>query len=96
MGADRLAGPIGAFLGSGVVADGEDEIEVRGVGRGKFIPAFGAGKGGIEAFALQQRYGKGVGLTGRARPGGKPLKPAFAQTVHHSLGQNGTGGIAGA
>ena len=50
----RLARPVGARFVGGIVADGEDEVHLRGVGSGELIPGFaaqavGRDPGGVES-----------------------------------------------
>src|SRR5579872_3971930 len=55
----RLAGPDGADLLRGVVADGEDEVELGRIGARKFFPAFAAeiGSGKASGFDLLESFG---------------------------------------
>ena len=54
MRAHGLAGPGGADLGGGVVADREDEIQVVRVGARELVPALGPGPVGAVVEVLEQ------------------------------------------
>ena len=72
MSGDGLAGPDGADLVGGVVADGKDEVEMRRAGRGELIPGFasqarGAEAGGFdvpEGFRADRAGGMAAGAIG--------------------------------
>src|SRR3546814_20317677 len=71
----RMADPYGAGLACGVIADGEDKIELRRVRRGELVPAFRAHARYVEAEPVQTRQGPrmagALGLQSEGGRGGK-------------------------
>ena len=54
---DGLAGPVGTGLSGGDIADGDHEFESGRIGRGEFIPGFGAERTDVIIEPLQQIEG---------------------------------------
>ncbi|PHJ93937.1 hypothetical protein VF09_37215 [Nostoc linckia z9] len=96
MGGHRLAGPDGAGFGSGVVADGEDEIELRRAGYCELVPVLRTGEARVVVHALQKLQRVGVNFTLRLRAGRIGLELASAEPVEDGFGDDRAGGIAGA
>jgi hypothetical protein len=96
MGRHRLARPDGANFRSGIVANGEHEIELWRTFNGEFIPVLGTKALGGVIELLQQVEGVGMNLAlGLAsRTVGVEFAKAFA--LQDGFGENGPGGIAGA
>ncbi|MNY47118.1 hypothetical protein D3C86_1823600 [compost metagenome] len=91
-----LARPHGANFAGRVVAYRDDEIHLRRIRRGEFIPAFAA-QGlcrivqGLELFQRQ-----GIDRAARLATGAVGVKASFTQGVEQGLGHDAARGIAGA
>src|SRR3989344_113394 len=92
----RLARPDRAGLAGGIVADGEDEIEDRGTGGGKLVPALRAKALGLEAEFAEKRAHLRMDLTLGDAAGAKGAKASRAIAVQQRLGEDRARAVAGA
>src|SRR6202012_631092 len=93
---DGLAGPVRADLSGGDIADGDHEFESGRIGRGEFVPGFGAERTDVIIQPLQQIEGVRIDLALGMGAGGPGTEPAAADAIEDGFGQDGTGRIAGA
>src|SRR3546814_12297151 len=80
-----MADPYGAGLACGVIADGEDKIELRRVRRGELVPAFRAHARYVEAEPVQNRQGHRMDCALGLAAGTPGAEAAFPQLVHDCL-----------
>ena len=84
---DRLAGPHGTWLGRGLVADREHEIEARAIGRGELVPAFGSQILGLIFQLVQQierqRMHDAFGMAPRTEASEFSLAPPIDGALGH-------------
>src|SRR5580704_2880830 len=93
---DWLARPKWALLGSGLIADGENEVERNAIRRGEFVPAFRpqAFRFVIQLFQQLERQwmDRALGMTPRAEGFELPLAPSIDGALRHYAAR----GISGA
>ncbi len=92
----RVSGPDGAGLARGLVADGENKVHLRRIGRGELVPAFAAQGVRRVADAFELFDGVGVDYPARMAARAIGLEAALAQGVDQSLAHDRARGIAGA
>ena len=78
----RVTGPIRANLACGVVADGDDQVHVRGTGLAELVPVLAAQSVGADTSVAQHFQGHRVGLlvcsrTAAGRKGAKRPPPVW-------------------
>src|SRR3546814_6798199 len=91
-----MADPYGAGLACGVIADGEDKIELRRVRRGELVPAFRAHARYVEAEPVQNRQGHRMDCALGMAAGTPGAEAAFPQLVHDGFAEDRASTVAGA
>src|SRR3546814_18442737 len=82
-----MADPYGAGLACGVIADGEDKIELRRVRRGELVPAFRAHARYVEAEPVQNRQGHRMDCALGVAAGNPGAEAAFPKLVHDGFAE---------
>ena len=93
---DRLAGPEGTHFAGGLVADGDDKVELRCAGGGELVPAFAAQVFDWVAEGAHLLDGEGVDAAGGMAAGAVGLEAAGGHGVEERLADDAARGVAGA
>jgi len=91
-----LAGPDGAGFVGGVVANGENKIHFRRIGRCEFIPTFAAETLGGQASDFELAQGPGMNTSNGVAAGAIRREGGRAAFVEDGFGHDRAGGISGA
>jgi hypothetical protein len=76
-----VTGPVWASFASGVVANGEDEVHVWGVGGAELVPALASQAADRVPGVCHLLDGKRIDRSARVATGGEPLKRPFPIVV---------------
>ncbi len=93
---DRLTRPHRTHFAGGVVADGDDEVHLRCVGRGVLVPALAAQILGRVIHRLHLFDGEGIDLAGWVTAGAVGAEALLPHRVDESFGHDAARRIAGA
>src|ERR1019366_1911968 len=93
---DRLPRPCWTNLAGCSLADGEDEIHLRGTGPGEFLPTLAAQATSVITLIGQHLQRERMDLTARMAARAVGAKSVFPQAVQGDLGHDAARGVTGA